>query len=116
VHRLPAHLRADARRSAQRDAPHGDAGVPARNLRRQSGRGRGDRDRDGSVPAGGDHGVLLRIAAPRLAAGGQRQMSINSTAAATAASTSEVTDTQGMNYLVSLPRRVVTVFLPLGAF
>ena len=28
----------------------------------------------------------------------------------------ELVDTQGMNYLVSLPRRIVTVYLPLGAF
>jgi multiple sugar transport system permease protein len=28
----------------------------------------------------------------------------------------ETVDSQGMNYLVSLPRRVVTVFLPLGVF
>ena len=28
----------------------------------------------------------------------------------------EVVDSQGMNYLVSLPRRVVTVYVPLGAF
>jgi multiple sugar transport system permease protein len=28
----------------------------------------------------------------------------------------QATDTQGMNYLVSLPRRVVTVYLPLGVF
>ena len=33
VHRLPADLRADARRPAQRDAPDGDAVVPARDLR-----------------------------------------------------------------------------------
>jgi multiple sugar transport system permease protein len=32
------------------------------------------------------------------------------------AATPDVTDTQGMNYLVSLPRRVVTVYLPLAAF
>ena len=30
--------------------------------------------------------------------------------------TPEITDTQGMNYLVSLPRRLVTVWLPLGVF
>ena len=30
--------------------------------------------------------------------------------------TPPVTDTQGMNYLVSLPRRIVTVWLPLAAF
>ena len=34
----------------------------------------------------------------------------------TAESTREAVDTQGMNYLVSLPRRIVTVYLPLGAF
>ena len=28
----------------------------------------------------------------------------------------EVADSQGMNYLVSLPRRVVTVYMPLSAF
>ena len=33
LHRLPADLRADARRPAQRDAPDGDAVVPARDLR-----------------------------------------------------------------------------------
>jgi multiple sugar transport system permease protein len=32
------------------------------------------------------------------------------------AATDRVTDSQGMNYLVSLPRRVVTVYLPLAAF
>ena len=41
--------------------------------------------------------------------GGSRQMS-------TAVATPEAVDSQGMNYLVSLPRRVVTVYLPLGAF
>jgi multiple sugar transport system permease protein len=34
----------------------------------------------------------------------------------TAEATREAVDTQGMNYLVSLPRRIVTVYLPLGAF
>ena len=42
VHRLPADLRADARRPAERDAPDGDAVVPARHLRRRARRGRGD--------------------------------------------------------------------------
>ena len=28
----------------------------------------------------------------------------------------DLVDSQGMNYLVSLPRRVVTVYVPLGAF
>jgi len=34
----------------------------------------------------------------------------------TAEATREVIDSQGMNYLVSLPRRIVTIYLPLGAF
>ena len=28
----------------------------------------------------------------------------------------QTVDTQGMNYLVSLPRRVVTVYVPLGVY
>ena len=56
------------------DAPDGHAVVPARDLRRQPGRGRGDRDGDGAVPAGGDPVQLLRPAAPRLAAGRGGQM------------------------------------------
>src|SRR6266700_437730 len=34
----------------------------------------------------------------------------------TADATAQPSDSQGMNYLVSLPRRVVTIYLPLGAF
>jgi multiple sugar transport system permease protein len=34
----------------------------------------------------------------------------------TADATREIVDTQGMNYLVSLPRRIVTLYLPLCAF
>jgi len=34
----------------------------------------------------------------------------------TANATPDVVDSQGMNYLVSAPRRVVTLYLPLGAF
>jgi multiple sugar transport system permease protein len=34
----------------------------------------------------------------------------------TAEATEQPVDSQGMNYLVSLPRRVVTLYLPLGAF
>jgi len=34
----------------------------------------------------------------------------------TAAAATEVIDSQGMHYLVSLPRRVVTIYLPLGVF
>ena len=52
LHRLPADLRAHARRAAERHAPDGHAVVPARDLRRCAGRRRGDRDRDGAVPAG----------------------------------------------------------------
>ncbi len=42
VHRLPAHLGADARRPRQCHAPDGDARLPARHRRRLSGRRRGD--------------------------------------------------------------------------
>ena len=42
--------------------------VPARDPGRRARRRRGDRDRDGPVPAGGDHVQLLRPAAARLAA------------------------------------------------
>ena len=75
VHRLPADLRADARRAAQCDAPDGDAVLPAGDPRRQPRRGRGDRDGDGAVPAGGDTDQLFRAAAPGLATGGGGQMS-----------------------------------------
>ena len=34
----------------------------------------------------------------------------------TANATPETVDSQGMNYLVSLPRRIVTVYVPLGVF
>ena len=34
----------------------------------------------------------------------------------TADATAQPIDSQGMNYLVSLPRRIVTIYLPLGAF
>ena len=54
---------------------------------RQPGRGRGDRDGDGAVPAGGDPVQLLRAAAPRVAAGRDRQMS-DADAAARGAPTS----------------------------
>ena len=64
-----------ARRPAQRDPPDGHAVVPARDSGRRARRGRGDLDRDGAVPAGGDHVQLLRAAAARLAAGRAGQMS-----------------------------------------
>ena len=38
-------------------------------IARQSGRGRCDIECDDSVPAGGDHGLLVRTAAPQVAAG-----------------------------------------------
>ncbi len=60
------------RRPAQRDAPDGDARLPARHHRRRARRGRGDRDRDGAVPARLHPVQLLRPAAARLAAGRSR--------------------------------------------
>ena len=69
LHRLPAHLRADPRRAAQRHAPHGDPELPARHSRRAARRGRGDRGRHGAVPARRDPVQLFRAAAAPLAAG-----------------------------------------------
>ncbi len=68
LHRFPADLRAHARRPAERDPPDGDALVPARHLGRRARRRRGDLDRHGAVPAGGDPVQLLRPAAAGLAA------------------------------------------------
>ena len=69
LHRLPADLRADARRAAQRHAPDGDAVVPARHTRRRPRHRRGDRRRHDPVPARRDPVQLFRPAAPALAAG-----------------------------------------------
>ena len=56
------------------------------------------------VPAGRDPVQLLRAAAPRLAAGGSRQVSQSGN------------DAVGMDFLESTPRKLVTVYLPLMAF
>src|SRR6266567_3030771 len=109
VHGLPADLRAHARRAAQRDSPHGDAFVSASDTGRQSRRGSGDRDGDGAVSARCDSHLVFRTSAPGLATGGCRRMS-------TASATPDVVDSQGMNYLVSLPRRVVKIYIPLFGF
>src|SRR5439155_793842 len=103
VHGFPAHLRAHARRAAQRHSLDGDARVPARHPRRRARRRRRAGDADGAVSAGGDYVLLLRIAAPCLAAGRQRQMS-------------DKAETAGMEYLQSLPRRWVTLYVPIGVF
>src|SRR4030095_2848582 len=50
-----------------------------------------------------------RPAAPRVAAGRCRHMKSSNAAP-------DLVDSQGMSYLVSLPRRIVTVYIPLGAF
>ena len=72
--------------------------VPARDLRRRARRRRGDRDRDGAVPARRDHVQLLRPAAPRLAAGrGETNERSGSTA--------PTPTRRGMGYLETLPRR-----------
>src|SRR5262245_46255183 len=104
VHRLPTHLRADPRRPAQRDAPNGDARIPTRNSRRCAGRRCGARSGNGPVPPCRDPLQLLRSPAARLATGRERQMS------------ADTQDTRGMDYLVSLPKRAVVVYLPLAVF
>src|SRR6185295_5027580 len=100
VHRFSADLRDHARGSAQCDAPDGDALVPACDLGRESRRGRGDRDGDGPVSAGSDPVELFRVAASRLATrrGGQVKAEAASVNGASVAA-----DSQGMNYLTSLP-------------
>ncbi len=106
VHRLPADLGADARRPDQCDPPDGHAVLPARDPGRCARRGRGDRHRHDSVPAGGDPVQLFRPAAQTVAAGDEGLSAMKDTGASAA----------GMNYLVSLPRRVVTVYIPLFVF
>jgi multiple sugar transport system permease protein len=69
LHRLPADLGDDARRPGQCHAFDGDAVLSARDHRRHPWRGRGDIECDDSVPAGGDHGLMVRTAAPQMAAG-----------------------------------------------
>src|SRR6266403_4040327 len=113
VHRLPADLRAHARRAAQRDAPDGHAVVPARHSRRVPGRRCRDRDRDGSVSARGDHVFLFRSAASRLATGWGGPVSEGTSARS---ELRVAAGAQAMDYLVTMPRRVVTVYLPLGVF
>ena len=69
LHRLPVDLGDDARRPGQCHAFDGDAVLSACDHRRLPRRGRGDIECDDSVPAGGDHGFLVRTAAPQVAAG-----------------------------------------------
>ena len=74
---------------------------------RASRRGRGDRGRDDPLPLGGDPLQLFRAAAPALAA---RREGL-----AMAAKVGAL-ERGGMDYLVSLPRKWVTVYLPLAVF
>ena len=61
LHRLPADLGDDARRPGQRHPSDGDLVVSARHHRRPARRGRRDLERDDPVPAGRDHGLLVRL-------------------------------------------------------
>src|SRR5258706_8458655 len=116
LHRFPADLRHHARRSAERDAPDGDAFVPARDFRRLARRGRRDRDRDGAVPPRRDPLQLLRPAAARLAARGRGQMNAQPRPKKPAVVADEALSAEGMGYLESIPRRVVTLYVPLAIF
>ena len=69
LHRLPADLGADPRRAGERDPSDGDAVLSARHSRRQSRRGRRDLHRDDPIPVRRDHDLLVRPAAPQMAAG-----------------------------------------------
>src|SRR5690606_12832524 len=104
VHRLPAHLRAYPRRTAERHAPDGHAVVPARHFRRRAGRRCGARNLDGALPAGRHPVQLLRASAAGLAARGRPM------------STQDKNEAVGMDYLQSMPRRWVTDYTPLRLF
>ena len=99
VHRLPADLRAHARRPAQRDAPDGDAVVPARDLRAAaSAKARRSRPRWCRSCSRRSCSATSACSAARWQQGG-------ATSDAMARRTRRrSTDTQGMNYLESLPR------------
>src|ERR1022692_411125 len=121
VHRFPADLCSDARWTAQLDSLDGNIVLSARDLRRQPGRRRSHRDGDGAVCARRDPGLVFRIATTRMAAGRGGQMSEAKSSAASVAirdadARPEVIDSMGMNYLVSLPKRVGSVYLPLFVF
>ncbi len=58
----------DARRAGQCDASDGHLELSARHHQRPARRGRRDRDRHDSVPAGSDRDFLVRHAAPEMAA------------------------------------------------
>ena len=78
------------------------------------GEGAAHRHGHGAVPAGGHPVLVFRPATARLAAGRTGHMSD-----ATMHRTDrrpQTADTQGMRYLESVPRRVVTLYLPLAAF
>src|SRR4029453_19058403 len=111
VHRLSADLCDHARRPSERDAPDGNAVIPARHLGRCARRRRGDFDRDGAVPAGRDHVQLLRPAAPRVATGRPRQMSTT-----VAAPSPQAGESVGMSYLETPSPKFVTIYLPLIVF
>ena len=69
LHRLPAHLGADARRAGQRHPTYGDAILPARHSRRPSRRGRCDLLGDDPVPPGRDSDFVVRPPTAQMAAG-----------------------------------------------
>ena len=80
---------------------HSPSSAPSRAA---PGRGRGARDADDPVPARGDPLQLLRPAAAQVAAG---RAGLTMTVE---------TPAEGMRYLESVPRRVVTLYLPLAVF
>ncbi len=93
--------------------------LPARHFRRPARRGRGDRGRDDPVPARGDPVQLFRPAAPQLAAGRRRLTwphRDRDRREALAAGRAGAPTKAAWSYLQRLPRRVVTVYLPLAIF
>ena len=118
LHRLPAYLGPDARRAGQCHAADGDAWLSARHyLRAVSARVR--RSATAMIPflLGGHRDFVVWHAAPEVAARIEAMTDALSVKAANpqAVLTGSAADySEGMSYLETLPRRLVTLYLPLS--
>src|SRR5262249_452102 len=72
-------------------------------------RGSSNLDSDDSVPADGHPDLVVRAAAAQMAAGRRR---LTDKAAITPADVARTDKAEGLSYLDSLPRRLVTLYLP----
>src|SRR5262249_6866669 len=101
VHRLPADLGDDPRRTRQCHAPDGHAVLPARDPRQPTGRGSGDLHGDDSVSVGRHPDLVVRAATTQMAAGRER---LTDKAAITPTDIARTDKAEGLSYLDSLPR------------